>query len=91
MYNIKYDSLFAQIIETEEYFRNENGIHTFLGLAEKRKALLIPPKTIYMYYPRRGDSLNVRYRGKENAVLIKSGFFIRIREVIILCFRLCNI
>ena len=34
----------------------------------------MPPGTIYMYYARGGDSLNVSVRGKGNAVLIKSGF-----------------
>ena len=70
----KHDWLFAQIIETEAYFRNENGSHASLGFTEKRKALFMPPGTIYMYYSWGGDSLNVSCRGKGNAVLIKSGF-----------------
>ena len=32
------------------------------------------PGTIYMYYARGSDSLNVSCRGKGNAVLIKSGY-----------------
>jgi len=71
----KYDNIMlsAQVIETEAYFINEKGSHASLGYSESRKALFMPPGTIYMYYARGGDSLNFSCRGKGNAVLIKSG------------------
>ena len=34
----------------------------------------MPPGTIYMYYARGGDSLNISCKGKGNAVLIKAAF-----------------
>lgn len=66
--------LAAQIIETEAYYKDEKGSHSSLGYTEKRKAMFMPPGTIYMYYARGGDSLNISVRGEGNAVLIKSGF-----------------
>lgn len=66
--------LLAKIIETEAYYLKEKGSHASLGFTEKRKALFMPAGTIYMYYARGGDSLNISCRGKGNAVLIKSGF-----------------
>lgn len=66
--------LSAQIIETEAYYRDEKGSHASLGFTEKRKALFMPAGTIYMYYARGSDSLNVSCLGKGNAVLIKSVF-----------------
>jgi DNA-3-methyladenine glycosylase len=65
--------LSAQIIETEAYYINEKGSHASLGYTYKRRALFMPPGTIYMYYARGKDSLNISCRGKGNAVLIKSG------------------
>ena len=65
--------LSAQIIETEAYYINEKGSHASLGFTEKRKALFMPPGTIYMYYARGKDSFNISCKGKGNAVLIKSG------------------
>lgn len=65
--------LAARIIETEAYYLHEKGSHASLGFTEKRKALFMSPGSIYMYYARGGDSLNVSCRGKGNAVLIKSG------------------
>lgn len=64
--------LSARIIETEAYYLHERGSHASLGYTEKRKAMFMPPGTIYMYYARGGDSLNVSCRGEGNAVLIKS-------------------
>lgn len=64
--------LAARIIETEAYYLEEKGSHASLGYTEKRKALFMPPGTIYMYYARGMDSLNISTRGKGNAVLIKS-------------------
>lgn len=63
----------AMIIETEAYYLAEKGSHASLGFTEKRKALFMPPGTIYMYYARGGDSFNISCRGEGNAVLIKSG------------------
>ncbi len=64
--------LACRIIETEAYYQNEKGSHSSLGFTNKRKAMFMPPGTIYMYYARGGDSLNISVRGKGNAVLIKS-------------------
>jgi len=64
----------ARIIETEAYYTEEKGSHASLGYTEKRKALFMPPGTIYMYYARGKDSLNVSCKGAGNAVLIKSVF-----------------
>lgn len=65
--------LSVQIIETEAYCHNDKASHGFLGYTEKRKALFMPPGTIYMYYSRGADSLNISAKGDGNAVLIKSG------------------
>ncbi len=62
----------ARIIETEAYYIHEKGSHASLGYTEKRKALFMPAGTIYMYYARGGDSLNISAAGEGNAVLIKS-------------------
>ena len=64
--------LSAQIIETEAYYLNEKGSHASLGYTHNRRALFMPAGTIYMYYARGGDSLNVSCLGEGNAVLIKS-------------------
>lgn len=64
--------LSAQIIETESYFKHEKGSHASLGFTEKRKALFMPPGTIYMYFARGKDSFNVSAKGEGNAVLVKS-------------------
>ena len=66
--------LAARIIETEAYYLEEKGSHASLGYTEKRKALLMPAGTIYMYYARGKDSLNVSCRGEGDAVLIKSAY-----------------
>lgn len=66
--------LYAQIIETEAYYLREKASHASLGFTQKRKALFMPPGTIYMYYARGGDSLNISAKGKGNAVLIKSAY-----------------
>jgi DNA-3-methyladenine glycosylase len=72
----KYKDLWltAQIIETEAYYLNDKASHASLGFTNKRKALLMSPGTIYMYFSRGADSLNISCRGHGNAVLIKSGF-----------------
>ena len=64
--------LSAQVIETEAYYLEEKGSHASLGYTHKRRALFMPPGTIYMYYARGGDSLNISAQGEGNAVLIKS-------------------
>lgn len=66
--------LAARIIETEAYYLNEKGSHSSLGFTEKRRAMFMPAGTIYMYYARGRDSLNISARGEGNAVLIKSGY-----------------
>jgi len=73
---VKYKDVWlsAMIVETEAYYQAEKASHASLGYTEKRKALFMSPGTIYMYYARGGDSLNVSARGAGNAVLIKSGF-----------------
>ncbi|OGT07137.1 MAG: 3-methyladenine DNA glycosylase [Gammaproteobacteria bacterium GWF2_41_13] len=65
--------LSSMIIETEAYYLIDKASHASLGYTEKRKALFMPAGTIYMYYARGGDSLNVSCRGAGNAVLIKAG------------------
>lgn len=65
--------LSAQVIETEAYSIHERGSHAWLGYTPKRSALFMPPGTIYMYYARGGDSLNISCLGPGNAVLIKAG------------------
>ncbi len=64
--------LTARIIETEAYYLNDKGSHASLGFTNKRKALFMPAGTIYMYYARGKDSLNVSTQGEGCAVLIKS-------------------
>ncbi len=66
--------LAAKIIETEAYDGIEKASHAALGYTEKRKALFMPAGTIYMYYARGGDSMNVSCRGAGSAVLIKSAW-----------------
>lgn len=66
--------LSAVIIETEAYYIHDKGSHASLGFTPKRKALFMPAGTIYMYYARGGDSLNISCQGEGNAVLIKSAF-----------------
>ena len=67
--------LAAIIIETEAYELKEKGSHASLGMTPSRKALFMPPGTIYMYYARGGDSLNISCLGAGNAVLVKSGYY----------------
>jgi DNA-3-methyladenine glycosylase len=69
--------LTAAIVETEAYYLADKGSHASLGFTEKRKALFMPPGTIYMYYARGGDSFNISCQGEGNAVLIKSGRFVQ--------------
>jgi DNA-3-methyladenine glycosylase len=66
--------LMARIIETEAYYLKEKASHSSLGYTHKRRALFMPPGTIYMYYARGGDSLNFSCSGEGNAVLIKSAY-----------------
>ena len=71
----KYNGIWlsAMIIETEAYYLSEKASHASLGFTRKREALFMPPGTIYMYYSRGADTMNISTRGKGNAVLIKSG------------------
>ena len=66
--------LSARIIETEAYYFTDKASHSSLGYTEKRKAMFMPPGTIYMYYARGADSLNVSCGNKGDAVLIKAAF-----------------
>ena len=66
--------LSARIIETEAYYLSEKASHSSLGYTEKRKAMFMPPGTIYMYYARGHDSLNVSCGDKGDAVLIKAAY-----------------
>jgi len=72
----KYKSkwLAARIIETESYFSDDKASHSSLGYTEKRKAMFMPTGTIYMYYARGHDSLNISCGDKGDAVLIKSAY-----------------
>lgn len=66
--------LSAMIIETEAYYLQDKGSHSSQGFTESRKAMFMPPGTIYMYYARGSDSLNFSAQGAGNAVLIKSAY-----------------
>ncbi len=63
--------LAARIIETEAYEVTEKASHSSLGWTHARRAMFMPPGTIYMYYARGADSLNFSAHGDGNAVLIK--------------------
>lgn len=66
--------LAARIIETEAYLLEERGSHASLGFTQARRALFMPPGTIYMYYARGGDSMNCSAQGEGCGVLLKSGY-----------------
>ena len=66
--------LSARIIETEAYQRSEKGSHASLGLTPSRRALFMQAGTLYMYYARGGDSLNISAADEGDGVLIKSGY-----------------
>lgn len=72
----KYKSqwLAARIIETEAYYLTDKASHSSLGYTDKRKAMFMPAGTIYMYYARGHDSLNISCGNEGDAVLIKSAF-----------------
>ena len=65
--------LAAMIIETEAYYLEEKGSHSSQGRTPSREPMFMPPGTIYMYYARGGDSMNISAQGAGNAVLLKSG------------------
>lgn len=65
--------LSTMIIETEAYYLAEKGSHSSQGRTPSREPMFQAPGTIYMYYARGGDSLNLGARGAGNAVLIKGG------------------
>lgn len=66
--------LAARIIETEAYLLSDKGSHASLGYTHARRALFMGGGTLYMYYARGGDSLNIGAVGEGNAVLIKSAY-----------------
>jgi DNA-3-methyladenine glycosylase len=72
---VKYNNIWLQAIitETEAYYLDDKASHASLGYTDKRRALFMSPGTIYMYYSRGGDSINISCRGEGNAILIKSG------------------
>ncbi|HUJ77047.1 MAG TPA: DNA-3-methyladenine glycosylase, partial [bacterium] len=63
----------AQLVEVEAYYLEDKASHASLGFTPKRRALFMPPGTVYMYYARGGDSFNISCRGDGNAVLLKAG------------------
>ena len=65
--------LAARIVEAEAYHARERASHASLGRTAAKRALFAPPGTLYMYYARGGDSLNVSCRGAGDAVLVKAG------------------
>ena len=66
--------LAVRIIETEAYYLTDKASHSSLGYTQKRKAMFMPPGTIYMYYARGHDSLNISCGDEGDAVLIKAAF-----------------
>ena len=81
---VKYQGIWlkAIITATEAYYLEDKASHASLGYTPKRQALFMTPGTIYMYYSRGGDSLNVSCQGAGNAVLIKSAYpFLQGRDV----------
>jgi len=66
--------LAVRIIETEAYYLTDKASHSSLGYTQKRKAMFMPPGTIYMYYARGHDSLNISCGNEGDAVLIKAAF-----------------
>jgi len=66
--------LAVRIIETEAYYLTDKASHSSLGYTKKRKAMFMPPGTIYMYYARGHDSLNISCGNEGDAVLIKAAF-----------------
>lgn len=66
--------LAVRVIETEAYYFTDKASHSSLGYTEKRKAMFMPPGTIYMYYARGHDSLNISCGNEGDAVLIKAAF-----------------
>lgn len=66
--------VWTRIVEAEAYYLAERASHASLGYTEKRRALFMPPGTVYMYYARGGDSFNVSCAGAGNAVLVKAGW-----------------
>lgn len=66
--------LAARIIETEAYYLTDKASHSSLGYTAKRKAMFMPAGTIYMYYARGHDSLNISCGNEGDAVLIKAAF-----------------
>ena len=55
--------LAARIIETEAYTLLDKGSHASLGFTHARRALFMGGGTLYMYYARGGDSLNIGATG----------------------------
>jgi DNA-3-methyladenine glycosylase len=71
----KYQNVWLKvlIIETEAYLMSEKASHGSLGFTKKREAIFMNPGTIYMYYSRGKDSLNISTGEEGDAVLVKAG------------------
>lgn len=64
--------LAAAIVEVEAYGVGDRASHSWLGRTPSRESMWAAPGTIYMYFSRGGDSLNVSVRGDGAAVLVKA-------------------
>jgi len=64
--------LAAAIVEAEAYRVDEKASHSSRGRTPSREPMFMAPGTLYMYYSRAGDSLNLSCRGEGDAVLIKA-------------------
>ncbi|HCP45030.1 MAG TPA: hypothetical protein DIU15_03260, partial [Deltaproteobacteria bacterium] len=64
--------LAAAIVEAEAYCIDERASHSSKGRTPSREPMFMAPGTLYMYYSRAGDSLNLSCRGEGNAVLVKA-------------------
>ncbi len=69
--------LAASVVEAEAYRKNEKGSHASLGRTPSREALFMPAGTLYLYYARGGDSLNISCAGEGNGVLVKGACLYR--------------
>jgi len=65
--------LAAAIVEAEAYRMDERASHSSKGRTPSREPMFMAPGTLYMYYSRAGDSLNLSCRGEGDAVLVKAG------------------
>lgn len=64
--------LHLQIVETEAYLLEDKASHSFKGEKASNRAMFAEPGTLYLYYARGKDSLNVRAGKRGDGVLIKA-------------------